>query len=164
MKKEDDKCRYCYYNTALSCSEDPNECEDYEYNHLAEKYENKRYQVKWEDGNDVRVLMTDKLDEFPEWYFETVEDAEQLADHLNKKEELIQDIEDDYVDSILDLLDKNLKLKSKQEGLLMGDTYMNKINVLLELLEDTGKEHLVVEFMDKIHDTNPHLIMKKEDS
>ena len=110
------------------------------------------------------VLMTDKLDEFPEWYFETVEDAEQLADHLNKKEELIQDIEDDYVDSILDLLDKNLKLKSEQEGLLMGDTYMDKINVLLELLEDVGKEHLVVEFMDKIHDTNPHLIMKKEDS
>ena len=73
-------------------------------------------------------------------------------------------IEDDYVDSILDLLDKNLKLKSEQEGLLMGDTYMDKINVLLELLEDVGKEHLVVEFMDKIHDTNPHLIMKKEDS
>ena len=95
MKKEDDKCRYCYYNTVLSCSEDPNECEDYEYNHLAEKYENKRYQVKWEDGNDVRVLMTDKLDEFPEWYFETVEDAEQLADHLNKKEELIQGLQDD---------------------------------------------------------------------
>lgn len=162
--KKDGKCKYCYYNTVLSCSEDPNECEDYEYNHLAEKYENKRYQVKWEDGNDVRVLMTDKLDEFPEWYFETVEDAEQLADHLNKKEELIQDIEDDYVDSILDLLDKNLKLKSEQEGLLMGDTYMDKINVLLELLEDVGKEHLVVEFMDKIHDTNPHLIMKKEDS
>ena len=108
--------------------------------------------------------MTDKLDEFPEWYFETVEDAEELADHLNKKEELIQDIEDDYVNSILDLLDKNLKLKSKQEGLLMGDTYMNKINVLLELLEDTGKEHLVVEFMDKIHDTNPYLIMKGDDS
>ena len=93
MKKEDDKCKYCYYNTVLSCSEDPNECEDYEYNHLAEKYENKRYQVKWEDMNGVRVLMTDKLDEFPEWYFETVEDAEELADHLNKKEELIQDIE-----------------------------------------------------------------------
>ncbi|MBP3225696.1 MAG: hypothetical protein J6M08_02100 [Methanobrevibacter sp.] len=162
--KKDGKCKYCYYNTVLSCSEDPNECEDYEYNHLAEKYENKRYQVKWEDGNDVRVLMTDKLDEFPEWYFETVEDAEELADHLNKKEELIQDIEDDYVNSILDLLDKNLKLKSKQEGLLMGDTYMNKINVLLELLEDTGKEHLVVEFMDKIHDTNPYLIMKGDDS
>ena len=161
--KKDGKCKYCYYNTVLSCSEDPNECEDYEYNHLAEKYENKRYQVKWEDGNDVRVLMTDKLDEFPEWYFETVEDAEELADHL-KKEELIQDIEDDYVNSILDLLDKNLKLKSKQEGLLMGDTYMNKINVLLELLEDTGKEHLVVEFMDKIHDTNPYLIMKGDDS
>lgn len=153
--KKDGKCKYCYYNTVLSCSEDPNECEDYEYNHLAEKYENKRYQVKWEDGNDVRVLMTDKLDEFPEWYFETVEDAEELADHLNKKEDLIQDIEDDYVNSILDLLDKNLKLKSKQEGLLMGDTYMNKINVLLELLEDTGNEHLVVEFMEKINNITP---------
>lgn len=162
---KENKCKYCFHNTAgISCNDNPVTCESYEYNHLAEKYENKRYQVKWEDGNDVRVLMTDKLDEFPEWYFETVEDAEQLADHLNKKEELIQDIEDDYVDSILDLLDKNLKLKSEQEGLLMGDTYMDKINVLLELLEDVGKEHLVVEFMDKIHDTNPHLIMKKEDS
>ena len=155
MKKEDDKCRYCYYNTVLSCSEDPNECEDYEYNHLAEKYENKRYQVKWEDGNDVRVLMTDKLDEFPEWYFETVEDAEQLADHLNKKEELIQGLQDDYVDSILDLLDKNIKLKSEQDGLLMGDTYMDKINVLLELLEDTGREDLVVEFMEKVNNITP---------
>lgn len=155
MKKEDDKCKYCYYNTVLSCSEDPNECEDYEYNHLAEKYENKRYQVKWEDGNDVRVLMTDKLDEFPEWYFETVEDAEQLADHLNKKEELIQDIEDDYVDSILDLLDKNLKLKSEHDGLLLGDTYMDKINVLLELLEDTCHENLVVEFMEKVNNITP---------
>lgn len=162
---KENKCKYCFHNTAgISCNDNPVTCESYEYNHLAEKYENKRYQVKWEDGNDVYVLMTDKLDEFPEWYFETVEDAEQLADHLNKKEELIQDIEDDYVDSILDLLDKNLKLKSEQEGLLMGDTYMDKINVLLELLEDVGKEHLVVEFMDKIHDTNPHLIMKKEDS
>ena len=162
---KEDKCKYCFHNTAgISCNDNPVTCESYEYNHLAKKYENKRYQVKWEDGNDVHVLMTDKLDEFPEWYFETVEDAEQLADHLNKKEELIQDIEDDYIDSILDLLDKNLKLKSEQEGLLMGDTYMDKINVLLELLEDVGKEHLVVEFMDKIHDTNPHLIMKKEDS
>ena len=162
---KENKCKYCFHNTAgISCNDNPVTCESYEYNHLAEKYENKRYQVKWEDGNDVHVLMTDKLDEFPEWYFETVEDAEQLADHLNKKEELVQDIEDDYVDSILDLLDKNLKLKSEQEGLLMGDTYMDKINVLLELLEDVGKEHLVVEFMDKIQDTNPHLIMKKEDS
>ena len=127
MKKEDDKCRYCYYNTVLSCSEDPNECEDYE----------------------------DKLDEFPEWYFETVEDAEQLADHLNKKEELIQGLQDDYVDSILDLLDKNIKLKSEQDGLLMGDTYMDKINVLLELLEDTGHEDLVVEFMEKVNNITP---------
>ena len=155
MKKEDDKCRYCYYNTVLSCSEDPNECEDYEYNHLAEKYENKRYQVKWEDGNDVRVLMTDKLDEFPEWYFETVEDAEQLAAQLNKKEELIQGLQDDYVDSILDLLDKNIKLKSEHDGLLLGDTYMDKINVLLELLEDTGREDLVVEFMEKVNNITP---------
>ena len=155
MKKEDGKCKYCYYNTVLSCSEDPNECEDYEYNHLAEKYENKRYQVKWEDGNDVRVLMTDKLDEFPEWYFETVEDAEQLADHLNKKEELIQGLQDDYVDSILDLLDKNIKLKSEHDGLLLGDTYMDKINVLLELLEDTGHEDLVVEFMEKVNNITP---------
>lgn len=162
---KENKCKYCFHNTAgISCNDNPVTCESYEYNHLAEKYENKRYQVKWEDGNDVHVLMTDKLDDLPDWYFENVEDAEQLADHLNKKEELIQDIEDDYVDSILDLLDKNLKLKSEQEGLLMGDTYMDKINVLLELLEDVGKEHLVVEFMDKIHDTNPHLIMKKEDS
>ena len=155
MKKEDGKCKYCYYNTVLSCSEDPNECEDYEHNHLAEKYENKRYQVKWEDGNDVRVLMTDKLDEFPEWYFETVEDAEQLADHLNKKEELLQGLQDDYVDSILDLLDKNIKLKSEHDGLLLGDTYMDKINVLLELLEDTGREDLVVEFMEKVNNITP---------
>lgn len=153
--KKDGKCKYCYYNTVLSCSEDPNECEDYEYNHLAEKYENKRYQVKWEDGNDVRVLMTDKLNEFPEWYFETVEDAEQLADHLNKKEELIQGLQDDYVDSILDLLDKNIKLKSEHDGLLLGDTYMDKINVLLELLEDTGHEDLVVEFMEKVNNITP---------
>ena len=153
--KKDGKCKYCYYNTVLSCSEDPNECEDYEYNHLAEKYENKRYQVKWEDGNDVRVLMTDKLDEFPEWYFETVEDAEQLADHLNKKEELIQGLQDDYVNSILDLLDKNIKLKSEHDGLLLGDTYMDKINVLLELLEDTGHEDLVVEFMEKVNNITP---------
>lgn len=153
--KNKDKCKYCYYNTVLSCTEDPNECEDYEYNHLAEKYENERYQVKWEDGNDVRVLMTDKLDELSEWYFETVEDAEQLADHLNKKEELIQGLQDDYVDSILDLLDKNIKLKSEQDGLLMGDTYMDKINVLLELLEDTGREDLVVEFMEKVNNITP---------
>ena len=99
--------------------------------------------------------MTDKLDEFPEWYFETVEDAEQLADHLNKKEELIQGLQDDYVDSILDLLDKNIKLKSEHDGLLLGDTYMDKINVLLELLEDTGREDLVVEFMEKVNNITP---------
>lgn len=156
MKKEDDKCRYCFFNTSgRSCSDDPVTCEDYDYNHLAEKYENKRYQVRWEDGNDVMVLMTDKLDEFPEWYFETVEDAEQLADHLNKKEELIQGLQDDYVDSILDLLDKNIKLKSEHDGLLLGDTYMDKINVLLELLEDTGREDLVVEFMEKVNNITP---------
>ena len=153
---KENKCKYCFHNTAgISCNDNPVTCESYEYNHLAEKYENKRYQVKWEDGNDVRVLMTDKLDEFPEWYFETVEDAEQLADHLNKKEELIQGLQDDYVDSILDLLDKNIKLKSEQDGLLMGDTYMDKINVLLELLEDTGHEDLVVEFMEKVNNITP---------
>lgn len=152
----EDKCKYCFHNTAgISCNDDPATCESYEYNHLAEKYENRRYQVKWEDGNDVRVLMTDKLDEFPVWYFETVEDAEQLADHLNKKEELIQGFQDDYVDSILDLLDKNIKLKSEHDGLLLGDTYMDKINVLLELLEDTGHEDLVVEFMEKVNNITP---------
>ena len=74
---------------------------------------------------------------------------------MNKKEELIQGLQDDYVDSILDLLDKNIKLKSEQDGLLMGDTYMDKINVLLELLEDTGREDLVVEFMEKVNNITP---------
>lgn len=47
----EDKCKYCFHNTAgISCNDDPATCESYEYNHLAEKYENRRYQVKWEDA------------------------------------------------------------------------------------------------------------------
>ena len=66
--------------------------------------------------------MTDKLDEFPEWYFETVEDAEELADHLNKKEELIQDIEnaietvrDEYKDNsdVQEAIQKIVELKKE---------------------------------------------------
>lgn len=151
-KKDDEKCKYCYYNTVLSCSEDPKECEDYDFNHLAKKYENKRFKAKWEDGNDVHVLVTDELEKFPDWYFETLEDAEELADFMNDLWQQSQDIEDVYVNAILNLLDKNLKLKSEQKGLVLGDVFSDKINVLLELLDETGNEHLVVEFSEKINE------------
>ena len=154
-KKDDEKCKYCYYNTVLSCSEDPKECEDYEFNHLAKEYENKRFKAKWEDGNDVHVLVTDELEKFPEWYFETLEDAEELADFMNDLWQQSQDIEDLFCNAIMTLFEKYFKLKHTQEGIMLGLAYDNKINVIKELLRETGYEHLIVDFYNRIAEEVP---------
>ena len=153
--KRAEKCKYCYYNTVLSCYEDPNECEDYELNHLAKKYDNKRFKAKWEDGNDVHVLVTDELGKFPDWYIETLEDAEELADFMNNLWQDSQDIEDLFCDAILTLLDKNFRLKHQQDGLVLGNVFDDKINVLEELLHDVGKEDLIVDFYERIVEEIP---------
>lgn len=147
-----EKCKYCYYNTVLSCCEDPNECEDYDFNHLAKKYENKRFKAKWEDGNDVRVLVVDELEKFPDWEIERLEDAEELADFMNDLWQQGQDIEDSFCDAILTLLEKYFKEKHSQDNLVLGDMYEERINVLEELLHDVGKENLIVDFYERIAD------------
>lgn len=150
MIQREDKCKYCYYNTALSCSDDPKECEDYEFNHLAKKYEHKRFQVKWEDGNDVHVLMVDELEQFPDWYFETVEDGEQLADFMNDLLQQSQDIEDRFKNAILGLLEKYFIQKHSQDTLVLGDMFDEKINVLEELLHEVGEDDMIVDFYERI--------------
>lgn len=147
-----EKCKYCYYNTVLSCSEDPNTCEDYSFNHLAKKYENKRFKAKWEDGNDVKVLVVDELEKFPDWEIERLEDAEELADFMNDLWQQGQDIEDSFCDAILTLLEKYFKEKHSQDNLVLGDMYEERINVLEELLHDVGKENLIVDFYERIAD------------
>lgn len=64
----------------------------------------------------------------------------------------LQDCEDNYMNGILSLLDKNIKGKSEQEGILLGNVYDDKINVLLELLELTGNEDVIVDFCEKMND------------
>ena len=155
MIERDDKCKYCYHNTARSCYEDPKECEDYELNHLAEKYDGKRFKAKWEDGNDVQVIVTDELDEFPTWIIETVEDAEELADFMNKLWMESQDIEDRFCNAILELLEKYFIQKHSQDTLVLGDMFEEKINVLEELLHEVGKEHLIVDFYERIAEEIP---------
>ena len=150
-----EKCKYCYYNTVTSCSETPSECEDYELNHLAEKYDNKRFKAKWEDGNDVHVLVTDELEKFPDWYIETVEDAEELADFMNNLWQDSQDIEDLFCNAILDLLEKYFKQKYQQDNLVLGDMFNERINVLEELLHEVGKEDLIVDFYNRIAEEVP---------
>ena len=145
-----EKCKYCYYNTVLSCCEDPKECEDYELNHLAKKYDNKRFKAKWEDGNDVKVLFIDELEKFPDWEIERVEDAEELADFMNDLWQQSQDIEDLFCNAILTLLEKYFRLKYTTEGIMLGLAFDNKINVLEELLREVGKEHLMVDFYERI--------------
>ena len=145
-----EKCKYCYYNTVLSCCEDPNECEDYELNHLAKKYDNKRFKAKWEDGNDVRVLFVDELEKFPDWELERVEDAEELADFMNNLWQQSQDIEDLFCNAIITLLEKYFKQKHQQDNLVLGDMFEERINVLEELLHDVGYEYLIVDFYERI--------------
>ena len=149
---KEDKCKYCYYNTVASCSEDPSECENYEFNHLAEKYELKRFKAEWEDGNDVRVTVTDELDKFPKWYFETVEDAEELADFMNDLWQESQDIQDRYCSAILNLMEKYFKLKCQLNNVDMFD---EKINVLEELLHEVGDDDLIVDFYNSIAEEIP---------
>jgi len=148
--KTDKKCRYCYYNTATSCTEDPNICEDYEFNHLAKKYENKRFKAKWEDGNDVKILVVDELEQFPDWYIERMEDAEELADFMNGLWQQSQDVEDRFINAILELLEKYFKLKHQQDTLVLGDMFNEKINVLEELLHETGEDDVIVDFYDRM--------------
>lgn len=150
MIKKSEKCKYCYYNTVLSCSEDPNTCEDYSFNHLAKKYENKRFKAKWEDGNDVRVLFVDELGKFPDWEIERMEDAEELADFMNGLWQQSQDIEDLFKNAIIELLEKYFKLKHQQDTLVLGDMFNEKINVLEELLHETGEDDLIVDFYDRM--------------
>ena len=130
MIKRSEKCKYCYYNTVLSCSEDPNTCEDYDFNHLAKKYENKRFKAKWEDGNDVKVLVVDELEKFPDWDIERLEDAEELADFMNDLWQQSQDVEDRFKGAILELLEKYFRLKHQQDHLVLGDMFDERINVL----------------------------------
>ena len=148
--KTNEKCRYCYYNTALSCAANPDNCEDYSFNHLAKKYENKRFKAKWEDGNNVKVLVVDELEKFPDWEIERLEDAEELADFMNDLLQQSQDIEDLFCNAILLLLEKYFKEKHSQDNLVLGDMYEEKINVLEELLHDVGQEHLIVDFYDSM--------------
>ena len=149
MIKRTDKCKYCFYNTAMRiCSENPNECEDYEFNHLAQKYEHKRFKAQWEDGNDVHVLMVDELEQFPDWYLETVEDAEQLADFMNDLLQQSQDIEDRFKNGILKLLEKNFIQKYSQDNLVLGDVCNEKINVLEELLHEVGEDDMIIDFYE----------------
>ena len=152
MIKRNEKCRYCYYNTVLSCAENPDNCEDYSFNHLAKKYENKRFKAKWKDGNDVKVLVVDELEKFPDWYIECLEDAEELADFMNDLWQQIQDIEDLFCDAILTLLEKYFKEKHSQDNLVLGDMYEERINVLEELLHETGHEDLIVDFYGRMSD------------
>ena len=148
--KTDEKCRYCYYNTVTSCTEDPTICEDYEFNHLAKKYENKRFKAKWEDGNDVKVLFVDELEKFPDWYIERMEDAEELADFMNKLWQQSQDVEDRFKNAIIGLLEKYFRLKHQQDTLILGDMFDEKINVLEELLHETGEDDLIVDFYERM--------------
>ena len=150
MIKRSEKCKYCYYNTVLSCSDDPNTCEDYEFNHLAKKYENKRFKAKWEDGNDVKVLFVDELEQFPDWYIERMEDAEELADFMNKLWQQSQDVEDLFKNTILGLLEKYFRLKHQQDTLILGDMFDEKINVLEEVLHETGEDDLIVDFYERM--------------
>lgn len=150
MIKRSEKCKYCYYNTVLSCSDDPNTCEDYEFNHLAKKYENKRFKAKWEDGNDVKVLFVDELEQFPDWYIERLEDAEELADFMNKLWQQSQDVEDRFKNAIIGLLEKYFRLKHQQDTLILGDMFDEKINVLEELLHETGEDDLIVDFYERM--------------
>lgn len=150
MIKRNEKCRYCYYNTVLSCAENPDNCEEYSFNHLTKKYENKRFKAKWEDGNDVKVLVVDELEKFPDWDIECLEDAEELADFMNDLWQQGQDIEDLFCDAILTLLEKYFKEKHSQDGIIFGNVFDDKINVLEELLHDVGQEHLIVDFYERI--------------
>lgn len=150
MIKRSEKCKYCYYNTVLSCSDDPNTCEDYSFNHLAKKYENKRFKAKWEDGNDVKVLFVDELEQFPDWDIERMEDAEELADFMNKLWQQSQDVEDLFKNAIIGLLEKYFRLKHQQDTLILGDMFDEKINVLEELLHETGENDLIVDFYERM--------------
>ena len=86
---------------------------------------------------------------------EGVECAMKDADFLNDLWQQSQDIEDLFCDAILTLLEKNFRLKYQQEGMVLGNVFSDKINVLEELLHDVGKEHLIVDFYNRIAEEIP---------
>ena len=79
-----------------------------------------------------------------------MEDAEELADFMNDLWQQSQDIEDLFCNAILTLLEKYFRLKYTTEGIMLGLAFDNKINVLEELLREVGKEHLMVDFYERI--------------
>lgn len=72
------------------------------------------------------------------------------ADFLNDLNQESQDIEDNFCNAILTLLEKNFRLKHAQDTLILGNVFDDKINVLEELLHEVGKEHLIVDFYERI--------------
>lgn len=147
-------CKYCYYNTVLNCCDKNHDkiCEEYEENHLSKKYENTRFKLKWVSHpcNDY-LIMEDSLHQFSDWSFECLEDGEELCDFLNGMDMDIQDLEDLYTNAILNFMDENIKLIMTQKGFVTGNIYAVRINLLLELLEETGNDSLIEDFYDKFY-------------
>ena len=47
-------------------------------------------------------------------------------------------------------MEKYFRLKHQQDTLILGDMFDEKINVLEELLHETGEDDLIVDFYDRM--------------
>lgn len=129
------------------------ECNNWKEEEYITKYKNKRFYLQV-DGWHEEILLEDRLGIHDTMDYCNIDDGLELAikeaDFLNDLNQQSQDIEDLFCDAILTLLEKNFRLKHEQEGLVLGDMFNDKINVLEELLHDVGKENLIVDFYERI--------------
>lgn len=129
------------------------ECNNWKEEEYITKYKNKRFYLIV-DGWHEEILLEDRLGKRDTYDYSNVEEglecAMKDADFLNDLDQQSQDIEDNFCGVILTLLEKNFRLKHTQDGLVLGNVYDDKINVLEELLHETGYEHLIVDFYERI--------------
>ena len=152
MIKNSDHCKNRWDNEL--CNElECDECNNWEEEDYITKYKNKRFYLivdAWQE----EILLEDRLNIRDTWDYSNVEEglecAMKDADFMNDLYQQGQDIEDSFCDAILTLLEKYFKEKHSQDNLVLGDMYEEKINVLEELLHDVGKEHLIVDFYERI--------------
>ena len=154
MIKNSDHCKNRWDNKLcndLECAE----CNNWEEEDYITKYKNKRFYLivdAWQE----EILLEDRLNIRDTWDYSNVEEglecAMKDADFMNDLYQQGQDIEDSFCDAILTLLEKYFKEKHSQDNLVLGDMYEERIKVLEELLHDVGKEHLIVDFYEKIAD------------
>lgn len=152
MYKNHEHCKN-RWDTELCNDLECKECDNWEEEEYITKYKNKRFYLTV-DGWHEEILLEDRLNVHDIMDYSNVDDgieqAMREADFLNDLNQQSQDVEDRFKNAILGLLEKYFRLKHQQDTLILGDMFDEKINVLEELLHETGEDDLIVDFYDRM--------------